>query len=118
MASTNLYALQLDIAWEDKAANFAKVDALLQTTPPLPGSLVIVPEMFASGFSMNVAATRQGPGCEDETFLAGLARKHHVFAMGGVVSAGSGALGRNEAVAFSPSGELLARYAKIHPFTL
>ncbi len=118
MPALNLFAVQLDIAWEDKAANFRKVEALLAETAPTPGSLVVLPEMFASGFSMNLAVTRQGSEREDETFLAGLARQHGVFVAGGVVSPGSGEMGRNEAVAFSPDGNLVARYAKIHPFSL
>jgi omega-amidase len=114
----NVYAVQLDIAWEDRAANFRKVETLLEATPPTAGSLVVLPEMFASGFSMNLVLTRQGPAREDEAFLAGLARKHQVFVSGGVVSPGSETKGRNEAVAFSPEGTLLARYTKIHPFSL
>jgi predicted amidohydrolase len=118
MPAPNLFAVQLDIAWEDKAANFRNVRALLEATPPAAGSLVVLPEMFASGFSMNLAATRQGPEREDETFLAGLAREHGVFVVGGVVSPGAAEMGRNEAVAFSPDGALLARYTKFHPFSL
>src|SRR5688572_269083 len=116
MPAPNLFALQLDIAWEDKAANFRKVEALLAETPPNPGSLVVVPEMFATGFSMNLAVTQQGPAREEETFLAGLARQHQVCVVGGLVNPGSGAKGRNDAVAFSPEGNVLARYTKIHPF--
>lgn len=118
MSAMNLFAVQFDIAWEDKAANFRKVSALLEATPPVAGSLVVLPEMFASGFSMNLAVTRQGPAREDEAFLAGLARQHAVFVAGGVVSSGSSAMGRNEAVVFSPDGALIARYTKIHPFSL
>jgi predicted amidohydrolase len=118
MPAPNLFALQLDIAWEDKAANFRKVEALLAETPPNPGSLVVVPEMFATGFSMNLAVTQQGPAREEETFLAGLARQHQVCVVGGLVNPGSGAKGRNDAVAFSPEGNVLARYTKIHPFSL
>jgi predicted amidohydrolase len=118
MPVPNVFALQFDIAWEDRAANFRKVNALLEATPPNPGSLLVLPEMFASGFSMNAGATRQSPEREDEAFLAGLARKHQVFVAGGVVSQGSGPMSRNEAVAFSPDGGVLARYTKMHPFTL
>ncbi len=118
MLAMNVYAFQLDIAWEDRVANFTRVQSLFEKTPPNPGALVVLPEMFASGFSMNLAATCQGLATEDETFLAGLARKYQVFVTGGVVRSGSNEMGRNEAVAFSPDGTLLARYAKIHPFTL
>ena len=111
-------AVQFDIAWEDKAANFSRIRALLADAPPEPGSLVVLPEMFATGFSMNLAITRQSREREDETFLAALAREHWAFVVGGVVSPGDGEMGRNESVAFSPAGELLARYTKIHPFSL
>ncbi len=118
MSALNLFAVQFDIVWENRTENFRKVRALLAATPPSAGSLVVLPEMFASGFSMNLSATRQGPAAEDEGFLAGIAREHGVFVAGGVVSRGTGDMGRNEAVVFSPEGALLARYAKIHPFTL
>ena len=114
----NVSAVQLAIAWEDRAVNFAKVRALLAATPPAPGALVVLPEMFATGFSMNLAATRQTPAREDEAFLSGLAREHRAFVLGGVVSPGAGEMGRNDAVVFSPDGALLARYTKIHPFSL
>ena len=111
-------AVQLDIAWEDKAANFSRVRALLAGAPPAPGSLIVLPEMFATGFSMNLPLTRQSDAREDEAFLAALAREYRAFVVGGVVSRSETAMGRNESVAFSPAGEMLARYTKIHPFSL
>jgi len=87
------------------------------TARPAEGSLVVLPEMFSTGFSMNLAVTRQGPEREDEAFLAELARAHRVFVAGGAVSAGAGEMARNEAVVVSPEGALCARYKKIHPFS-
>ena len=49
-----IYCVQHDIAWENRRANFAKVESLLAAAKPEAGSLVLLPEMFASGFSMNV----------------------------------------------------------------
>ena len=117
MRGMNLFAVQPDIVWEDKAANFRKVRALLAANPPTPGSLVVLPEMFACGFSMKLAVTRQGAEREDERFLRELASETHATVLGGLVSP-AGERGTNEAVAFSPEGTLLARYAKIHPFSL
>lgn len=114
----NIAAVQLDIVWEDRAANFSRVRALLDGAPPAPGSLIVLPEMFASGFSMNLAVTRQNDTREDEAFLSALAVEHRAFVIGGVVSPAADARGRNESVTFSPTGELLARYTKIHPFSL
>jgi predicted amidohydrolase len=118
MPAPNVFVVQLDIVWEDRAANVRKVEALLAEAAPAAGSLVVLPEMFSSGFSMNLGVTRQGKTREDENFLSGLARKHQLFVAGGVVSPGAGAKGRNEAVVFTPQGDLTARYAKIHPFSL
>lgn len=113
-----MFAVQLNIEWEDKVANFSKFRAALASSRPTPGSLVALPEMFATGYSMNVATTTQGVAREDETFLAELAREYGVFVMGGVVSPGTEGMSRNDAVVFSPEGGLLARYTKIHPFSL
>jgi predicted amidohydrolase len=114
----NIFAVQLDIVWENKRANFERVRKLLQRTPPATGSLIVLPEMFATGFSMNLAVTRQEQRREDESFLAEIARAYRSTVIGGVVSSGDGSLALNQSVAFSPRGELLARYTKIHPFTL
>jgi len=112
----HVLALQLDIAWESKPENFAKVRRLL--SPGVPkGSLIVLPEMFATGFSMNVAATAEPPGGETETFLSHLAKQHGAFVLAGVVSRGESKRGCNEAVVFSPGGDEIARYCKLHPFT-
>ena len=41
----NIYCCQLDIAWEDKAANYRKVEGMLAGARPERGSLVLLPEM-------------------------------------------------------------------------
>ena len=118
MPSSFVSALQLDIAWEDKAANFSKIRTLLKANPPTRGSLVVLPEMFATGFSMNLEITRQGAAREEEVFLGELAQEFGVTVVGGVVNGGSTDRANNEAVVVSPSGSILARYRKIHPFSL
>jgi omega-amidase len=114
----DVHLVQLDIAWEDKPANHAKVTAMLGAVRPVPGSLIVLPEMFSTGFSMNLAATAQSEQREDESFLAGLARKHQSGVIGGVVSPVQNGKAKNESVAFGPDGALLARYAKMQPFML
>ena len=61
----NVVGVQLDTVWEDKAANHAKLAALLAADPPEPGTLVVLPEMWATGFSMNVAAITETPDARD-----------------------------------------------------
>jgi predicted amidohydrolase len=107
---------QLDIAWEDKAANFAAARAMLDAARPAAGALVALPEMFATGFTMNVAAADDGEAGPTREFLAGAARDYGVYMLGGLVAA-EGLKGRNECAVFAPDGREVARYCKLHPFT-
>jgi omega-amidase len=113
-----LIGVQLDIVWEDKPATFDRVRRLLDAHEPQPGALLVLPEMFSTGFSMNVAGIHEGTDRPAETFLRALARDHKLYVLGGVVNLGPDGRGRNQALAFSPDGRELVRYDKIHPFTL
>ena len=110
---------QPDTAWEDKPANFKRVRELLKRVTPSPDSLLLLPEMFASGFTMNVAAAADGPARESEVFLQSLAHDFQNTVLAGIVGRAPDPDGRglNEAVAFSPDGTLRARYCKLHPFS-
>ena len=116
-----IFGVQLDMQWEDKAANFAHVRELVSRAAPPPGSLVALPEMFATGFSMNAEAIAENHGGETERFLATLARERQIFVLAGIVAPSGDGRGCNEAVVFSPDGSPggspLARYCKIHPFS-
>lgn len=113
----NVIALQLDIAWENKSRNFEKVRKLLAQAAPVKNSLVVLPEMFATGFSMNTGAIAEEYGGETEQFLAQIAREHGVCVVAGAAMRGRDGRVRNKALTFSPGGELLAFYAKMFPFT-
>src|ERR1051326_3159449 len=111
-----IYGCQLDIVWEDKQANFDKVRRMAAAESPEPGSLFVLPEMFATGFSMNVDQIAEDPCGETERFAADLAREHGINVMAGLAAKDSPGKGRNEAVVFSPDGDLICRYSKIQPF--
>ena len=114
----NVVALQFDIAWEDKRANFDTVRNLLLQAAPATGSLVALPEMFATGFSMNVTKVADSYGGEVEQFLGELARQFKVWLVAGAAMKARDGRARNKALVFSPDGELVAFYAKMRPFTL
>ena len=113
----NVVGVQLDTVWEDKAANHAKLAALLAADPPAPGTLVVLPEMWATGFSMNVAGNTETSAHETEAFMAKWAGEYGIGLLGGVVTTGADGLGRNEAVLFGADGKEAARYTKMHPFS-
>jgi predicted amidohydrolase len=108
---------QFNVAWEDKFANYAKVRSMLESSKITTGSLVVLPEMFSTGFSMNVPGIREGSPSQTESFLSACAQDHEIFVLAGLVTAASDGRGRNEAVVFTPKGTLLSRYSKIYPFT-
>src|SRR5690348_4489641 len=110
-------AVQLDIAWEDREANHRKVRALLEQSPPARGALVALPEMFASGFSMNLDRIADNETAASERFLCETAHQFGIFLIGGVATVGPDGRGRNEAIVANPDGRIIARYCKIHPYT-
>lgn len=113
-----VHLVQIDSAWEDRAANYAKARRLIATASPQPGSLIVLPETFATGFSMNLAVTAEPEGGPTEEFLREMAVQHQSCVLGGVVTQTGEGRGMNQALAIAPDGTLLARYTKNHPFSL
>lgn len=114
----DIVAVQLDIQWESKSSNYRRIHQLLDSVSIKPGSLMVLPEMFDTGFSMNLGRTAQSDQRESESFLRDLAIQYKSTVLGGVVSPVEEGKAGNEAVAFSPNGQLLARYRKQMPFSL
>jgi predicted amidohydrolase len=111
-------AVQLDIHWEDRDANHRRIRRLLEQVDLKKDALLVLPEMFDTGFSMNTASTDPGEISASENFCRELAAERKVAVLAGVVARTSGGKLANEAVAFSPDGVELARYRKMKPFTL
>jgi len=110
------HLLQYDIAWERKEANHRKVEALLSAADVRPGDLIVLPEMFDTGFSLNVDITADSDGLS-RRFLQTLARKLTATIYAGITAVGDDERGRNRALVFDPLGEEIACYDKIHPFS-
>ena len=102
----NTIGLQLDIVWENKAANHDKVRRLLDAERPEPGTLIVLPEMFATGFTTNLALAK-----DTGESISAIAKEYRVQILAGIVRDR-----RNEAVLFDAQGREVARYAKMHPF--
>ncbi|HLH55080.1 MAG TPA: nitrilase-related carbon-nitrogen hydrolase [Verrucomicrobiae bacterium] len=113
----NVVGVQMDIRWEDKSANLKAARALVQKASPLPRSLVVLPEMFATGFSMNTAGVAEEYGGPTEMFLAGLAKEFGVYVLAGAAMRSPEGKFRNKALYFSFNGKLEGYYAKMRPFT-
>lgn len=110
--------LQYSIAWENREENFAFLRGELQKSPPQPGSMLVLPEMFSTGFSMNVKELAESEDGPSATFLQSLAKEHGICVVGSFpLRCPEGGKGFNRLKAYGPDGALLARYDKIHPFT-
>lgn len=110
----------MDIAWEDREANHEAVERMLDGVELRTGDLVVLPEMFASGFSINVERTHDNDG-ETLRFLLRLADDLGVYIHGArAVHDCDCRLAENRATVVAPGfdGEprLLCEYSKIHPF--
>jgi omega-amidase len=111
--------LQTDIAWEDRKANFSKIEETLGATKVSTGSLLVFPELSTAGFTMNTSAVTETRGGESEQFFSDLAKRHQSHVIAGIASLNENpAFGANESVCFGPDGAEVARYRKRNPFPL
>lgn len=110
-------AIQSDIAWEDPEANFARLRPWVAAAAGAGVKLVVLPEMFACGFSMATERIREPPGGPSTRFLEEQARQHGVWICGSLPELTLGeARPYNTLVLASPHGQVI-RYRKIHPFS-
>lgn len=110
-------AVQSDIVWESPPANFENIRRWLCNAAPERNSLVALPEMFATGFSMNANVIAEPTGGATEQFLARTAKEFGICLIAGVARRGSDGKARNQALVHSSAGELLTCYTKLRPFS-
>ena len=109
-------AVQHDIVWEDRAANFARLATWVGRAAGAGAELVLLTETFSTGFSMTpgIGEPEGGPSAE---FLLGQAAGHGVWVAGSCPEvAADGELPYNSLVLAGPDGTV-HRYRKLHPFT-
>ncbi len=109
-------AVQHDIVWEDRDANFDRLGPMIAAAATDDARLVVLSEMFSTGFSMatdRIAEAADGPSVQ---FLVDRAREHRIWICGTLPERPAGAdRPFNQLVLAEPSGAV-HRYAKIHPF--
>ncbi|WP_051144984.1 nitrilase-related carbon-nitrogen hydrolase [Thiomicrorhabdus sp. Kp2] len=117
----NIVALQWDSIWLDSTANLmeleAKIATLFQSNEKI--DLLILPELFHGGFSMQPESFAESVDGEVTQTLAGLAKKYAVVIVAGVGQKqvrtncyGQQALFYNRALAFNSDGQQIAAYTK------
>lgn len=115
MADLDLTLVQSDPAWEAPQVNLHALAGIMQTLPDT-AELVLLPEMFATGFSMEASLLAEPPDGPISHWMAGQARDHHVILAGSVVT-GDGGHYYNRLLWMLPNGSAGA-YDKRHLFCL
>jgi omega-amidase len=111
------HLVQLDLIWESPKTNHRLVEESLDSVDITPGDLVVLPELFDTGFSLN---TGKNADAKDLTlrFLLELADDLGITIQGSrTVMPCSCDKARNNATIVGPKQELICEYSKVHPFT-
>ena len=112
-------AIQHDIVWEDGPATQARLEPLIAQAASGGARLIVVSEMYATGFSMQADRVAEQPGGPNERFLTEQAQRHDAWLIGSIAQWAGPAgdpLAANVAVVAGPAGQVF-RYDKIHPFS-
>jgi predicted amidohydrolase len=110
--------IQMDIQWESKRENYATAEKFTKLASDEGCDIVVFPEMFNTGFSMNVSSIAEDENGETSSELSKMAKKNRINIIAGyVVKTPGDTKGRNIAVAYNRTGQSIAKYVKLHPFS-
>lgn len=114
-------AVQHDIVWNDRDANFERLAPMIRSAAVSGAGLVLLTETFSTGFVTDDADVGEPEGGPSATFLADQAREHGVWVGGSCPEIPAGADAddqrpHNSFVLAAPDGSV-HRYRKIHPFS-
>ena len=113
-----LALVQMDIKWESKDTNYSIAEKYIKMASNESCDIVVLPEMFNTGFSMNIAAIAEDEDGETSLFLSNMARQYHINVIAGyAVREFNAEKGRNIAVVYDRKGHLVSSFVKLHPFS-
>jgi predicted amidohydrolase len=111
----NLTLLQTELAWQNPEANREHFAGLIEAEAP-HSDLILLPETFATGFTMEAVANSEPGDGESAGWMREMARKHDVFLCGSIVTRDDDKY-FNRLLWVSPEGEQ-RRYDKRHLFRM
>ncbi len=121
MSAVRVAALQHDIVWHDRAANFAHLAPMVAGAAASGARVVLLTETFSTGFSFDTPGIAEPEGGSSSSFLAEMAVQHGVWIGGSCPEIAPDAPAddqrpSNVFVLVAPDGTQ-HRYRKIHPFS-
>jgi predicted amidohydrolase len=121
MTALKVAAIQHDIVWHDREANFTRLAPAIAAAAGCGARLVVLTETFSTGFSFDTSGIGEDEGGPSSTFLADVAATHGIWVGGSCpeIAADAPADDRRPSNVFvlaGPDGSQ-NRYRKIHPFS-
>ncbi len=107
---------QINTIWHSVDKNLRKAEEFIKMSAQRGCDVIVFPEMFTTGFSMETDLTVSENSITDE-FLSNMARDFRVNIIAGYVRRGK-SKGLNVASIYDRHGDCVARYTKIKPFSL
>ncbi|MEO1081004.1 MAG: amidohydrolase [Pseudomonadota bacterium] len=114
MRNLTVSLIQAELAWEDPEAN-REAFAKRITALPADSDLIVMPEMFTTGFSMTAARLAEAPGGATQQWMQSIARQRNCALVGSVVVAEGDAV-FNRMLFVTPDG--CEHYDKRHLFRM
>jgi len=109
---------QYEVARADAGANLERIAALAAQAADAGSDLLCLPEMCTTGFDWAYNRGRLAQAAEDSAAVGRLAREHGVALCGSFLEKTESGRAANCFHYFDASGQLAARYRKLHLFTL
>ena len=106
---------QMNIIWENKEANYLRLEEKLKSMSERQIDLFLLPEMSFTGFSMNTDITKENDFRTINQMISYSKLYNMTIGFGWVKDCGEKS--ENHYSIVSKNGEILSDYVKIHPFS-
>ena len=121
MTVLRVAAIQHDIVWHDRDANFARLGPMIDAAAAGGAGLILLTETFSTGFSFDTPGIGEAEGGPSSSFLRDAATRTGAWIGGSCPEIGPDATAddprpSNVFVLAGPDGTV-HRYRKIHPFS-
>ncbi|MFC1978437.1 nitrilase-related carbon-nitrogen hydrolase [Chloroflexota bacterium] len=109
--------IQLNTAWHAKEANYKKTESLIQDASSKQCEVAVLPEMFNTGYSMEIEEIGEELLGKTSEFLRRVAAKYNTAIIAGYPVLGADGKGRNAAIAVDEKGNIIGTYFKMYSFS-
>ncbi len=114
--SLKIVIVQPDLYWENKVANFANIEEIISFSNK-EVDLIVLPEMFSTGFSMNAESLAEPVGLHTTKWMKQIAQSKQAVVVGSFIAKHKNQF-YNRFLAIGTNGAVIATYDKQYLFPL